>query len=421
MKFIQNIDFDRYDEFVRSHPTKSHFMQSAAWGELNEQEKGMRAHRVGLEDDTGALRAAALLLERKPPMFPPYFYAPRGFVVDFSDWPLLDEFCAAVFDYVRGCGGMFLKIDPDVERWELDAHGNRAEGGPDNSALIAHLESLGFRHQGFNLGFEGRQPRFTFRIDLRPDDGQIDRGIVGNVMKNVKKSHRYACAVERGTSADVKELHRLITITSERDEFVGYDAHYYQSLFDVLDRHGMANLYLGRVDPAQTVGLLKQELAALLKKRETLRKPGPLAESELSEKRLLREIEQFEAYARQYPDGATVSAHFVIHYGDKSWAVHAGSDKLMSETFINNRVYYEKIHDARRQGARLLDQFGTVGNPDDSPLRSLHEFKRQFGGKYVEFIGEFDFICKNFWYFLYNRVLPLYRKARISLKMALRK
>lgn len=421
MKFIHHVEPARYDAFVRSHPTKSHFMQSAAWGEFCEAEKGLKAHRVALEDDNGEICAAALLLERKPPMFPPYFYAPRGFVVDFANTELLDSFCAAIVDYVKSCGAMFLKLDPDIERWDIDPHGKPIEGGADNSALIDHLCAIGFRHRGFNLGFEGRQPRFTFRIDLTPDQKEIDKRIVGNVLKNVRKSRRYACEVVKGTSADLHELHRLITITSERDDFVGYGASYYQNMFDVLDKYGMANLYLGKVDPVKTLEMLRAELDALLKKRETIKKPGPLAESYQTEERTRREIEQFEQYAAQYPNGSVViSAHFVIHYGGKAWAVHAGSDKLMSETFINNRVYYEKIVDAKNCGNYLLDQFGTVGDPDNGALRSLHEFKRQFGGKYVEFVGEFDFAAKKFWYFLYNNVLPLYRKVRISLKMALR-
>ena len=55
MKFIQNIDPRRYDDFVRNHPVKSHFMQSAAWGELCEREKGLRAHLVGMENERGEL------------------------------------------------------------------------------------------------------------------------------------------------------------------------------------------------------------------------------------------------------------------------------------------------------------------------------------------------------------------------------
>ena len=218
----------------------------------------------------------------------------------------------------------------------------------------------------------------------------------------------------------MQELHRLITLTSERDEFVGYGLSYYQSFYDILAKHGMATLYLGKVDPAKTVAMLQAELDELLQKRLQLKKPGPLKESQLSEQRLLHEIELFRGYAADFPDGATISAHLVVRYGDKAWAVHAGSDSRMSETFINNRVYYEKIHDAKRAGAKLLDQFGTIGDPVNSPLRSLHEFKRQFGGKYVEFLGEFDYVLNSFMYFAYNRLLPLYRSARISLKMALR-
>lgn len=419
-QFIPDVDSAIFDAFVRNHPSKSHFMQSSAWGELSEVEKGLRAHRVGLADESGSLVAAALLLERKPPMFPPYLYAPRGFVVDFHDFALLEAMTREVAAFARSRGAMFFKIDPDIEHWQIDGKGNPVPGGYDNTDVFNALLRFGFKHQGFNKGFEGRQPRYTFRLDLTRSDDEIDKAIVGNVMKNVKKSSRYACEVVKGASSDVAELHRLITITSERDDFVGYGLSYYQNFYDILAAHDMATLYLGKVDPARTVSLLRAELDALLEKRKMLKKPGPLHESELSEQRLLREIEQFESYARTYPNGATISAHLVVRYGDKAWAVHAGSDRLMSETFINNRVYYEKIHDVKRMGARLLDQFGTVGNPEESTLSSLHDFKRQFGGNYVEFLGEFDYILKPIGYFAYVHLLPLYRKARISLKMALR-
>ncbi len=420
MKFIPNVDNKRFDAFVSRHATKSHFMQSAAWGEFSEKEKGLRAHCVGFENDEGELAAAALLLERRPPMFPKYFYCPRGPVLDYADSALLAGFLATLRAYARREGAMFLKFDPDVVLRRILPDGSSDPEGPDNAALIDELKALGCRHHGFNKEFEGRQPRYTFRIDLAPSDDEIDARIVGNVLKNVKKSRRYACSVARGKSEDIPTLHRLVSITSERDDFVGYAESYYQSFYDVLSSHDMATLWLGRVDPAASVGMLKNELTALLEKRKQLKKEGPLRESELSEQRLLREIATFEGYAREFPDGATISAHLVVRYGGKAWAVHAGSDKRMSETFINNRVYYEKIHAAKADGALLLDQFGTVGEPERSHLKSLHEFKAQFGGQYLEFIGEFDIVTKPFWYFLYERALPLYRRARISLKLALR-
>ncbi|NLC79541.1 MAG: aminoacyltransferase [Ruminococcaceae bacterium] len=416
MNFVTDVNLNKFDGFVRSHPLKSHFMQSAAWGEFSRAEKGLTPHYVGLEDESGALVAAALVLERKPPIFPSYFYCPRGYVIDFFDEALLAEFTAGIRAFARARGAMFIKLDPDVERRSIDLEGN-ADGGFSNERVIESLKSLGYRHRSFNMGFEGRQPRFTFRIDLSRDKSAIEKAIVGNVMKNVRKSYSYAVTVSHGTSADVPELHRLISLTSERDEFVGYNESYYQNFFDILSKRDMATLYLGRVNPKKTVEMLKTALAELLEKRKQLKREGVLNESYLSEQRLLKEIALFEEYAKKYEGDVTISAHLVVRYGDKAWAVHAGSDKLMSESFVNNRVYYEKLMEAKESGARVLDQFGTIGNPSDSPLKSLHEFKRQFGGRYVEFIGEFDLVTKPFWYFVYEKLLPLYRNIRIDLKL----
>ncbi len=419
MEFIRNVDIVDFDDFVKNHPTKSHFMQSAAWGEFSLVQKGLTPHFVGLRDG-GELKAAALLLERKPPMFPPYLYSPRGYVIDFFDEALVGEFTRGVEAFAKELDAMFVALDPDVERCAIDGDGVH-RGGFDNSRVIDCLKSLGYTHRGFNKEFEGRQPRYTFRIDLTRDDKEIEKGIVGNVMKNVRKSNNYSSVVVHGNSADIPVLHKLISLTSERDEFVGYDENYYQNFFDILNKNGMATLYLGSTYPQKTVDMLKASLAGLVKKRETLKKPGPIAESEATEERIRREIELFSRYAESFPDGATISAHLVVNYGDKSWAVHAGSDKLMSETFLNNRVYFEKLIDQKARGCRLFDQFGTVGDPENSPLRSLHEFKKQFGGRYVEFVGEFDLVTKPFWFFLYEKLLPLYRRARISLKMLLRR
>ena len=69
-----------------------------------------------------------------------------------------------------------------------------------------------------------------------------------------------------------------------------------------------------------------------------------------------------------------------------------------------------------------MDQFGTVGDPQTNPdFGTVHEFKRQWGGRYIEFIGEFDLVTKPFWFWLYESVRPAYRRLRIGLKALLRK
>ena len=420
MTFLQSVEKRRYDSFVAAHEQKSHFMQSVAWGEFCMAERGLKPHYVGMEDEAGALAAAALLLERKPLGFPPYFYSPRGFVIDFFDETLLALFTAEVAAFCKKRGAMFLKIDPDIELREIDKNAEPVPGGADNSSLIGELARLGFTHLGFNKGFEGRQPRYTFRLDLLPEQAAILSRIEGNVLKNVRKCEtNYVTEVYEGDDTDT--LYELITGTSERGSFFAYSKSFYRNFYSILSSYGMAALYFGKVYTKQTAESLRHQLAAVTEKRSAYKKERRLNEAALTERRLQREAELFEAYAEKYGDEAVISAHLTVRYGKHAWAVHAGSSNDMKETFLNNRVYLHKILEQKAHGAQWFDLFGTVGNPSEGPLKTLHEFKRQFGGRYIEFIGEFDMVFKPGWYRLYTGALPRYRALLFDFRAALRK
>ena len=137
-----------------------------------------------------------------------------------------------------------------------------------------------------------------------------------------------------------------------------------------------------------------------------------MKESAETEARLLREIDLFKEYASQYTGEIPVSGHLVVRYGDKAWAVHAGSLGRLNETFCNNRTYYEKLMAQKDAGCVFLDMYGTEM---DERFRTVHEFKMQWGGRLTEFIGEFDLVTKPFWYFIYEKIRPLYRKLRFAI------
>ena len=53
--------------------------------------------------------------------------------------------------------------------------------------------------------------------------------------------------------------------------------------------------------------------------------------------------------------------------------------------------------------------YGISGVFDEkNPLFGLYSFKRDFGGKVVELIGEFDLVIDKFAYFAYNVAFKLY-------------
>ena len=114
-------------------------------------------------------------------------------------------------------------------------------------------------------------------------------------------------------------------------------------------------------------------------------------------------------------DEIILSSIMTAKYKDKVWTIHGGNSTLLRELNSNYLLYLEIIKDAHDEGYKLIDFFGCSGeaNPDKSnPTFGIHNFKKRLGGEYTEFIGEFDLITNKFMYFVYKKLIPIYRKMK---------
>ena len=65
----------------------------------------------------------------------------------------------------------------------------------------------------------------------------------------------------------------------------------------------------------------------------------------------------------------------------------------------------------KENGIKIYDQFGTIGDlSEDNPVLGLHEFKKKFGGDYIEILGEWDYITNPIMYFAFTKLVPMYSK-----------
>ena len=44
---LKELNIDKFDEFVRNNKYKSHFLQSAAWGELSKEKRNLTPYYLG--------------------------------------------------------------------------------------------------------------------------------------------------------------------------------------------------------------------------------------------------------------------------------------------------------------------------------------------------------------------------------------
>lgn len=415
MNFIENIEKKRYEEFVKNHP-KSHFLQSYAWGEFAKKEKNLTPHYVGIENNKHQLVAATLLLEKHLPLGYCYLYSPRGYVIDFKDYELLKTFTEEIKRYAKKKKAIFVKIDPDIIYHEEDCNQEVIIDKDDQAYQF--LKKLGYRHLGFTKNFETMQPRYTFRIDFSKPWEEIEKNFSKTTKQRIKKAEDLLVDVKIGTDKDIDTFYQLMILTETRKDFVTHNEKYYQSLYQIWNQDNECNLFLGSINLDKIIKKqteLKQEIENELTKyeHENLSKSEKTKKNELEKRKdkLETDIIKYQQAQKEYGTNITLSAHFIIEYGDKAWVLYAGNHNILTDTYTNYKTYEQHIKYYYDKKIKTYDQFGTIGDlRKENPLLGLHEFKKKFGGNYIEFTGEFDLVLNKPMYFVFTKLVPLYRK-----------
>ena len=412
------IEKDKFDSFVKNHPTKSHFLQSLAWGEFSKSKKNLTPYYLGLLNDNDEVVAATLLLQKHLPMNLCYFYAPRGFVLDYKKKELVRTMTKKVIEFAKEKKAIFVKIDPDIIKTSINYQNEETEN-QDFEEIFNTLKESGFKHKGFTKNFETMQPRYTFRIDLNQSLEEIESHFSKTTKQRIAKSLKLETEVEIGTKEDIHEFYHLMTLTENRKDFVSYNEDYYDTLYEIFNgnKNSKATLFLGKVHLSKTIKALETNLKTInnqisILPIDNLSKSAKIKLSELTKQKenILNEIEKFKNYKKEYGEDLTLSAHMIIEYGDKAWVLYAGNHNILTETYVNYNTYFEHIKYCKERGLKIYDQFGTIGDlREDNPRLGLHEFKKKFGGDYIEFIGEWDYITNHLMYFVFTKLVPIYR------------
>lgn len=420
MHKLVKLEKEKYDNYIKNHKLKSHFLQSYSWGEFSKVKKNLTPYYMGLIDEKDNVLAATLLLQKNLPMKYSYFYAPRGFVIDYENEELVSEFTKKIIKFIKSKKAIFLKIDPDIIINDYNYLNEKQPTQYDSDKIFKMLTKLGYKHLGFTKNFETMQPRYTFRIDLTKPLEEIESHFSKTTKQRIQKAKKLGTIVEIGTQKDIKEFYHLMTLTESRKDFISYDEDYYQTLYEIFNgnENTKATLFLGKVNLKETLEKLQENIKKVndqisILPIDNLSKSAKTKLKELTRQKenLNEEIKKYKEYQKKYDNEITLNAHMIIEYGDKAWVLYAGNHNILTETYANYNTYYEHIKYCKEKNIKIYDQFGTIGDlKKDNPRLGLHEFKKKFGGDYVEFIGEFDYVTNKIMYFIFTKMVPLYRK-----------
>ncbi len=406
MEFIEEIKKEDYDNYLKK-ADNAHFMQTREFGEIRKT-KGLIPHLVGLkENDT--IVCTALLLEKKLPFNLRYYYVPRGFTIDYHNHQLLKNFSNELKKYCKKNKAIFLKIDPAIKRYTINIDGEKIDG-EDNQDLINYLKKIGYKHLGFNKGFEHEEPRFTFRINIDKPMDDVYKSFHATTRKVLNKGNQYNLEIYKGNINDIPSFYETMIETAKREGIVQAPIKYYEKFYQVFNQKNMSDIYIAKVN----ISKLKTQFKSNINEITNKQTKNETEEKERLDKlnklqKILHEIEEINE------EELTLSSIITVKFKDKVWTVHGGNHSKLMSLNANYLIYYEIIKDANQNGYKVVDLFGACGiaNPTkDNPIYGIHSFKKRLGGEYTEFIGEFDLITNKPMYYIYN----LYTKTRNKIR-----
>ena len=198
------------------------------------------------------------------------------------------------------------------------------------------VTNIGYKIKDDAKNFQDEiQPRYVFRLDIKDKtEDEIFAGFAQKTRYNVRLATKKGVVIKEGKKEDLKEFHKIMVETGARDGFIIRPLSYFEKMYDCL---------------------------------------GP------------KHMKILLAYHEDKPIAGVIP----IFYGNKTWYLYGASSNKHRNLMPNYLLQWEMIKMAIERKDDIYDFRGVSGVVDEShPQYGLYRFKKGFGAKFTEFIGE---------------------------------
>lgn len=409
---IKEITPKEFDNLASSFNTCT-FYQTSSWANLKSSTT-WKPLFVSYKE-----KACALILLRKMPVINSYIaYCPRGYLCDFSDLNLLEEFNKELINYLKSKKVFQFIMDPSVEYQKRDINGDVVPGGFNNELLVNKLKEIGYHHTGFNLHYENLQPRFLFRLNIKDKTYE-------ELVNDFKKETKRRCLKKEFLAINVRELkeneidtfYELMEDTASRRNFENRPKFYYEEMYKALHSAGILRYMVAEIDCDKAINNISKEID-IIKERITKLETNPRNAGKVKEEnvtlnshlKLIETINETKKLGNIVP----LSVVCLLSSGKEAIMLLAGNkEDYLQNFFTSNIIVSELIKLVKEEGFEYYNFYGISGdfNPD-SPEYGLYTYKKQYGGEVVELIGQFEYTINKSIKKLYDLMLSVYKRTK---------
>ena len=393
MKIVE-LQGEQFKAFENNFPYRN-FYQTEEYGTLMNRHQ-FNDYYLGLEDETGNIVAATLILVKRGAFGYKWGYCPRGYLIDFKNIELLKEFSNLLRDFLKKRNFMYITLDPILIYKSRNNHGEIVPG-VDNSNIYDTLIDLGYEHTGFNLNFENIKPRWNAVSIFKPEDNvfyKFDK----EKRNKIRKAMSLGVEIYEGDPESIRTFYEFVEKKHTRK------FNYYLDMYEIFGKADMFKIYLANLNTAKFVEKAKD----LYEKEEVINndineellnnnnfnsRNNILKRKEHSDK-LLNTYKQNIIKAtnlfKQFPNGKVIGSTAIIKYNGEIFFLIFGYDKAFRSYCSTPLMIYQIMEEYHKKGYNKFNLNGISGDFDHiNDLSGLTKFKLGFNAHIEEYLGEF--------------------------------
>lgn len=403
---IKELSIHEFESFADKSGFGSHY-QTYEYAILM-KDNGFDFEMIGLVDDKDTIHAVSLILIKKLTKFFKYGYAPKGFIVDYSDKELLKTFTDKIIEHYKK-RLVFIKINPEIAIAEIDTKTFKKIYN-DNVQIIKSLIDLGYVKLKDNVYFESALPKYNGIVPLKKFSLEsLDK----NTRNKIKRGALKGLDIEIADYSGIDILYNFIKKKRNKDSF------YYKSYYKAFSHSKNVDLFLVSLNTHNFLVNSKnayeyelnhnQEVSDTLIENHTDKNLRIKMDSDKTLLSYKNDVLDAQAKANK-GEKIYIAGALVIKYQNRIQIVMSGYDTNY-RSFSPNYFMHYKILDYYKKYYDFADLNGMTGDfTNTNPYKGLNDFKLGFKPKVYEFIGEFDLVINHS---IYTSLLKSGKLAKI--------
>ena len=414
--FIRELTSEEFNNFKNKFKDKSIYQTSEYAYIMNHQKSTTMF--LGLVEENNILAASLIMIERKNNF--KYAYAPRGFLIDYNDFSLLEAFTVEIKNYLSKKDIVAIKLSPMIVRNIYNNEGAIIETNKSFDYIYENLKKLDYYHFGFNNFFESHKPRFEAILNIDKSFPYLFKNIRKEFKTKIRSAEKRGVRIIKGTEEELDYLIKQVNKKYPRGE------NYFKDVYKYFNQKNMIDYYYAKLDTKLHLEYSKQnyeqeEYNNNLINTHVINNAGNNSPKLISKKiesdklvsKAKNNLIKATNLLRDYPDGIPIATILVVRVCDQVFLYMDGFDNRYKNLNAKHLIIWKLIEKYSKLGFTKFNFGGMTNiNVENNRYNGLNQFKLGFDSNIYEYIGDLELICNNTLYFMYRKSMQIKRMLK---------